>query len=236
MKLSQIINLIEKKIPKSLAIENDFIGLMDDYDLNQDIGNIYIMMDLYESDVWSLEYDDLVITHHKPLFIPEIPTYVLHSNWDVIDGGSNDALVEKLGLDVVGVFDEDLGIGRICRLNGSLDDFFATVVEEFPFAQIVGYPESCDRVGVISGFGLKNPGYVELARDEGVGVLVSGDLTHDVGVLANNLGVCLVDIGHHFSEVPGLYCLGEFLLGCGLKCVVVDNGAPWKPLNITRDI
>lgn len=238
MKLIEIIEKIENRIPKKLAIKDDFIGLMDDYDLDQEIVNVYIMMDLYPGDMSKFEYGDLIITHHKPLFTPEIASYVLHSNWDVVDGGSNDALAEKLGLDVVDVFDKDLGIGRICKYrdNKGSGDLFRTIGEEFSFAQIVGCPPDECSVGVISGFGLKNVDYVRLARDEGVGVLISGDLTHEVAVLACNLGVCLVNLGHHFSEVPGLYALGRCLLDEGVDLEVIDEGAPWKPLNITRDI
>ena len=232
MKLSRIVELIEKRVPRNLAIENDFIGLMDSYDLDKEIKNIYITMDLYPKDVSGFDEDDLIITHHKPLFTPEIPTYVLHSNWDVIKGGANEALAEKLTLGVVDVFDKKLGIGRICNCSNTFDELIETVSNEFPFAQIVGNPKKCDRVTVISGFGLKNPEYIKLASRENIDILISGDMTHETGVLANNLGVCLINLGHHFSEVPGLHKLKETLLDLGIDADVIDNGAPWKQLNI----
>lgn len=233
MKLSNIVELIEQRIPKDLALENDFIGLMDNYDLNQDIKDVYIIMDIYPKDIPNFDENDLIITHHKPLFTPEIPTYVLHSNWDIIEGGANEALAEKLGLEAIDVFDKDLGIGRICSCNQTFEELSERIIKEFPFSQIVGRPENIDRVAVVSGFGLKNPDYIRLASENRIDVLISGDLTQETGVLANNLGVCLINLGHHFSEVPGLHKLKKTLLELGIHAEVMDNGAPWKQLNIS---
>lgn len=234
MKLIDIVDLIEEKIPNDLAVENDFIGLANDYDLNQNIENIYIIMDLYPKDLFKFNSNDLIITHHKPLFIPEIPTYVLHSNWDVIEGGANEALAEKLDLEVVDVFDKDLGIGRVCTYKNSFDGLIQRINKEFPFSQIVGVPEKCENIAVVSGFGLKNPNYIKLADERNIDVLISGDLTQETGVLANNLEVCLINLDHYYSEVPGLHKLKETLLDLGINAEVVDNGAPWKELNTTR--
>ena len=47
MKLKEIIEFIDEKIPKSLALKNDEIGFKKDYDLNQEISYIKIYMDLF---------------------------------------------------------------------------------------------------------------------------------------------------------------------------------------------
>ena len=47
MKLKEIIEFIDKNIPKNLALENDEIGFKKEYNLNQDISSIKIFMDLY---------------------------------------------------------------------------------------------------------------------------------------------------------------------------------------------
>ena len=48
----------------------------------------------------------LIITHHPPLFTPKTPTYTIHSNWDIIDGGANEALANTLKLEVIDYFDK----------------------------------------------------------------------------------------------------------------------------------
>ena len=118
MKLREIIEFIDEKIPKSLALSSDEIGFKKDYDMNQSIDSIKIYMDLLP------EHDEndgntLIITHHPPLFIPETPTYTIHSNWDIIEGGANDALANALNLKIIGYFDTNTHIGRVCESNQS---------------------------------------------------------------------------------------------------------------------
>lgn len=97
MKLKEIIEFIDKNIPKNLALENDEIGFKKEYNLNQDISSIKIFMDLYpEFD--TQKTNTLILTHHPPLFNPKTPTYTIHSNWDIINGGANEALAETLKL------------------------------------------------------------------------------------------------------------------------------------------
>lgn len=100
MKLKEIIEFIDENIPKNLALKNDEIGFRKEYDLNQNINSIEIFMDLYpEFD--TQKADTLILTHHPPLFNPKTPTYTIHSNWDIINGGANEALAETLKLDVI---------------------------------------------------------------------------------------------------------------------------------------
>ncbi len=53
-------------------------------------------------------------------------------------------------------------------------------------------------------------------------LLISGDLTQESAVLAKNLNITLIDLGHHSSEVPGLYKLKELLKPLNIKCEVVN--------------
>lgn len=63
MKLKEIIEFIDKNIPKNLALENDEIGFKKEYNLNQDISSIKIFMDLYpEFD--TQKTNTLILTHH----------------------------------------------------------------------------------------------------------------------------------------------------------------------------
>ena len=83
MKLKEIIEFLDEKIPKSLALESDEVGFKKEYDLNQTISSIKIYMDLLPEDD-SYTENTLIITHHPPSFIPKTPTYTIHSNWDII--------------------------------------------------------------------------------------------------------------------------------------------------------
>lgn len=227
MLLEDIEKLLELKVPSELALENNHIGFMDDYDLNQDIERVRIYMDLYP------EYDNpeentLILTHHKPLFIPKTPTYVLHSNWDIIEGGANEALAEALELEVTDTFDKSLGIGRICRPKDE-SNFMKNLKKRFDDVRAVGELNGLNKIAIISGFGLRNPNYIKLATDENVDVLISGDLTQETAVLAVNNGLSLIDLGHHQSEVPGLMRLEKLFEDTDLTVEVI-NHPPWESL------
>ena len=225
MKLKEIIDFLDEKIPKSLALDNDEVGFKKDYDLSKDISSVRIYMDLLGEDDDGDE-NSLIITHHPPLFIPKTPTYTIHSNWDIIDGGANDALADKLNLKVIDYFDEKTLIGRVCDADRKFIEMKAEILNSFGNVRIVNAPDdekTIERVGIISGFGLKNPEYVLLAKNKNLDILISGDLTQETAILAKNLGITLIDLNHHESEVPGLYALADMLKELDVDIEVIDK-------------
>jgi len=229
MKLKEIIDFIDESIPKQLALDFDKVGFNKEYDLNQEIDSIKIFMDLLpEND--NFNENTLIITHHPPLFKPDTPTYTIHSNWDIIDGGANEALAETLGLKVVDYFDNDTKIGRVCKSDYSFKDLKISILDNFKNVRVVNELENMqriDKVGIVSGFGLKNPDYIKLAHDKKLDILISGDLTQETAILAKNLNLTLIDLGHHESEVPGLYRLADLLHELNINIDVIDK----KPIN-----
>ena len=225
MKLKEIIEFLDEKIPKSLALESDEVGFKKDYDLNQDINEIKIYMDLLPED--DLTYENtLIITHHPPLFIPKTPTYTIHSNWDIIDGGANKALADILNLKVIDYFDDSTKIGRICKSNQTFIELKRTILDNFRNARIVNNLDDekiIKNIGVISGFGLKNPEFIKLAKNKDLDILISGDLTQQTAILAKNLEITVIDLNHHESEVPGLYALKDIMKELDVDTEVIDE-------------
>ncbi|MBR6994193.1 MAG: Nif3-like dinuclear metal center hexameric protein [Methanobrevibacter sp.] len=225
MKLKDIIEFLESEIPNELAIPQDNIGLQDSYDLDIEIKSIKIYMDLFWEDDEFLE-NTLIITHHPPLFKPKTPTYTIHSNWDIIKGGANEALANTLNLQVIDYFDNKTKIGRICKSDYTFSQLKEIILNSFESPRVVNILNDNDKVnkiGIISGFGLKNPGYIKLAKSKNLDILISGDLTHETAVLAKNLGITLIDLGHHSSEVPGLYELKRIIQKINENCDVIDK-------------
>ncbi len=225
MKLKEVIDFLDKKIPKSLALDSDEVGFKKDYDLTQDITSIKIYMDLVEEDDEIIE-NTLIITHHPPLFIPKTPTYTIHSNWDIIDGGANDALADILKLEVIDYFDANTNIGRVCKSNQKFCELKKSILDNFSDVRIVNNLDDeklIAKVGIISGFGLKNPEYMHLSKSKNLDVLISGDLTQQTAILAKNLGITLIDLKHHESEVPGLYALADILKDLNIDIEVIDK-------------
>ena len=225
MKLKEIIEFLDDKIPESLALNTDEVGFKKDYDLNQDISLIKVYMDLFVEDDEYFE-NTLIITHHPPLFDPKTPTYTIHSNWDIICGGANDALAEALKLDVIDYLDCEINIGRICEADQKFTELKRNILNNFNDVRIVNMPHDdkiIKRVGIISGFGLKNPDYVILSANKKLDMLISGDLTQETAVLAKNLGITLIDLNHHESEIPGLFALGDVLKELNVKIEIIDK-------------
>lgn len=225
MKLEEIIEFIDEKVPKSLALDFDEIGFKKEYDLTEDIDSIKIYMDLLPEDDGLYE-KTLIITHHPPLFVPKTPTYTVHSNWDIVDGGANEALADALNLEVSDYFDEKTKIGRICNVNNKFIELKNTILTNFDDVRIVNELDDSKiirKVGIISGFGLKNPEYIRLAKNKNLDLLISGDLCQETAILAKNLGMTLIDLNHHESEVPGLYKLEKLLSELQINTEVIDK-------------
>lgn len=225
MKLKEIIEFLENEIPKDLALQTDNIGLQGKYDLDIEIKSIKIYMDLFWEDDESLK-DTLIITHHPPLFKPKTPTYTIHSNWDIIKGGANEALANTLDMEVTDYFDDKTKIGRVCKSDYTFAQLKDIILTNFENPRVVNSPNDNDKInkiGIISGFGLKNPDYIRLAESKKLDVLISGDLTHETAILAKNLNICLIDLGHHSSEVPGLYELKRVIQKINVNYEVIDK-------------
>lgn len=227
MKLKEIIEFIDKKIPKSLALESDDVGFKKEYDIEQNINSIKIYMDFLPENDRNND-NTLIITHHPPLFIPKTPTYTIHSNWDIIDGGANDALADTLNIKVTDYFDSSTNIGRVCKTDYTFLELKSIILDNFSDVRIVNNLDDnklINKIGIISGFGLNNPEYVKLAKDKNLDILISGDLTQKTAIIAKNLKITLIDVKHHESEVPGLYALADLLKELDIEIKVVDNKA-----------
>ena len=107
------------------------------------------------------------------------------------------------------------------------------MLDNFANVRIVNSPDDeklIKKVGVVSGFGLKNPEYINLSKSKELDILISGDLTQQTAILAKNLGVTLIDLNHHESEVPGLHALKNVLNELDVDIEVVDK----KPIEVIK--
>ena len=225
-KAQDIIKFIEEFAPKELAIEGDNIGLQVGNNLNKDIEKIGIALDPSLSVVKKAKKEgiDFLFTHHPLLKDPiktftgviyeklrilmenEIILYSAHTNLDICKNGLNDALVDLYDLKNVKYIYEN-GLGRIGLFNGTFEDILNITKEHITKNPIVINSDAIMdkrdlKVAVLSGYGLsqKSVKYVSELAD----VYISGDLTHHSKILAEELGLCVIDGGHYGTEVYGL--------------------------------
>ena len=196
MKLKEIIDFLDEKVPNELALDFDNVGLMGEYDLNTDINYIRIFMDLW-SEFDEFKENTLIITHHPPLFEPETPTYTIHSNWDIIDGGANEALAKYLKLEVVDYFDEKTKIGRICKSRYDFNELKDIILDNFKNVRIVNEPDGKSLEGVDVLNSVTGLSQQSLVGDDAVGLDHVSNAVNSVAVLQSEavVGQVAVDVG-----------------------------------------
>ena len=243
MLASELFKIIENKVPLSLALKDDKVGFMGPGHPDEiEVENVAVILDILPETDPNSEETDLLVCHHPSLFPPTTPTYIIHSNWDIVQGGACDALAESLQLEVTDVLEPETGIGRICNAErfantkriGSiecyLEEFTQYLSKSIPVDNIrlvKGNQNTFKKVAIISGFGL-NSHYIKLASERGVDLLLSGDLTHPGSILAKKLGITLVDASHYATEIPGLIKLCQLIGKIGITTDYLDTGKPWE--------
>lgn len=232
-RVKNIAAAIEKLAPPSLAESWDNVGLMVG-DFDQEVKTVFICLDVTSENVQHAANcgADLIVSHHPLIFTPQkriveddvtgsiiralirndISVYSAHTNLDNADGGMNDVLADKLGLEGVRRFTDDEcrdssgapldGIGRIGRLDAPIElcDFTDLVKSILNCRTIrsVGAPtEMVSTVAVCSGAGGDG---IYTAYRAGADVFVTSDIRHHEAQLAFELGINLIDAGHFETE------------------------------------
>lgn len=237
MLASELIKSIEKMVPPYLALKDDKIGYLGGDDPDElEIDKVQVLLDMMPDYDPANSGADLLICHHPPLHQPEFPVYVIHSNWDVVKGGANDALAESLKLEVLDVLDKKTGIGRICSTSTTIKYFIKRIANSLPVHHInmINSPpqKKIEKVGLVAGFGLKNPEYINLAHDNQLDLLLSGDMNHKTAFLAGNLGLSILDATHYATEIPGLIKLCKLVSDLGVETQLLQSEVPWNTIKL----
>ena len=243
MKAKEIVEFIENFAPKDLAIEGDNVGLQVGDNLDKEIKKLGIALDPSLSVIKKAEEKgvEFLFTHHPLLKDPiknftgviykklkilmenDIILYSAHTNLDICKNGLNDALAELYNLkDVQPLYDN--GLGRVGVFEGSFEEFLETTEKYLHKNPVVVKSKEVEdnfRLAVLSGYGLSQSSVKYVA--ERAEVYLSGDLTHHSKILAEELGLVVVDATHYSTEVYGLKKFKEFLsLNLDLDVVSLD--------------
>ncbi|MCQ6254634.1 Nif3-like dinuclear metal center hexameric protein [Methanocaldococcus sp.] len=243
MKAKEIIEFIESFAPKELAIEGDNVGLQVGDNLDKDIEKMGIALDPSLSVIKKAEKEkvDFLFTHHPLLKDPiknftgiiykklkilmenDIILYSAHTNLDICKNGLNDALAEVYNLENVEPL-YDNGLGRVGLFRGTFEEFL-DITKKYIYKNpiVVKSKEVGDnfKLAVLSGYGLSQSSikYVSEKAD----VYLSGDLTHHSKILAEDLGLVVVDATHYSTEVYGLNKFKKYLsLNLNVKIFSLD--------------
>ncbi len=148
----------------------------------------------------------------RELIRHNISAYCMHTNFDVAQGGMNDLLAKSLGLENIRAFTTDEcvdefgealdGIGRVGHLTFpvSLEEFIhrtKTTLGCTALKYCGDLDDTVQTVAVCSGSGGSE---MYAAYHSGADVFVTGDLKHDHGRIATEIGLNMIDAGHFETE------------------------------------
>lgn len=249
MTVSEIFDILNSLAPFDTAMEFDNAGLLVG-DPHKEVIKIGIVLDITDNAVeYAIQNDiDLIISHHPVIFNPiksllsdSIPYKLAangicaisaHTNLDAANGGVNDALTDTLGLiDVSPLADPKSPntppMARIGQLSHELTSHeFANMVAEIlnTTAKTVVCQNTIKTVAVCGGAG---DDFIIPAVKNGADALVTADVKHHNLLLAQKIGLCLVDAGHFETEnviVPVLREKIERL--SGVETVIIPQKSP----------
>ena len=131
-----------------------------------------------------------------------IAQIAVHTNADICEGGTNDTVAKMLGVKVLSGYGEALRTGELEK-SVLLKDFAARVADVLSDETVryVGDPlKPVRRVAVSTGAGGRDSELVYRLQDEGVDVLVTAEVRHNVALEAAYAGVGIVETTHYSSE------------------------------------
>jgi len=219
----EIVKYFENKYPTDLAYDWDNVGLQIGT-LNQNAKKVLVTLDVTKKVVKEAIQNkvDLIISHHplmfkavknivfdspngwiiKNLIQNNIAVYSAHTNFDVADGGMNDFLAKALNIQNPQLMDEIDNIGRFGSIEPTeFDDFVKQIKETFNLetVKVIGNTKkTISSVGISGGSGSH---HMYAAKKKNCDVYITGDITYHTALDAIQLGMTLIDVGHHVEVI-----------------------------------
>ena len=237
--VKNIADFFSEKIPQEMKMDFDNVGLLVGLE-SEKVTCVLLALDITDAVISEAKGlgAQLIISHH-PIFFDlkrvssedassakvvrllrhGISALCLHTNFDGMDGGVNDALAKALGVKVTGRL-EDLaladgtayGIGRYGELAApmALPDYLAFVKKSLDSNGL----RYCDggapvqRVALCGGSGGE---YVERALELGCDTLVTADVKYHQMLDAKERGLSVIDADHFCTENVAMPVLADML-------------------------
>lgn len=238
--VNDIAAYFEAKIPSEFKMDFDNVGLLVGLG-GAEVSRVLLSLDITDeviNEAATLSAQ-LIISHHPVFFSLKrvsdddinsakvvkllqngISALCLHTNFDSVDGGVNDALASALGITVEGRLEEQLssggipyGIGRFGQLKAPIPmaDFlpFVKAVLKTSCIRYYDAKRPVKRIALCGGSG---GDYVEKAAELCCDTLLTADVKYHQLLLAKELGINLLDADHFCTENVALPVLEELLL------------------------
>lgn len=231
VKVSDIYDYLKSIAPLELQMDFDNAGIQVGT-LNQAVRRVLVALDITNAviDEAIAMGAELIVSHHPLIFgglnnvtaegkgaktlrlaRAGISAISMHTNLDIAPGGVNDVLIELLGASSEGGFDEN-NCGRVGELQQAMEFMaFAEMCRHRLNVKGLRYYNAgrpVRRVAVMGGAGGSD---VQAAFDKGCDVYVTADVSYHEFLLAEELGISLIDADHFCTENPIVPVMGQKL-------------------------
>lgn len=228
MRSGEIAELLEVLSPKHFAMSWDNVGFLVG-DTKKEVSTILVALDFTNDTVEkAIEINaDMIVTHHPIIFggmknitnetvngnrilkllSNNICGYSMHTNFDVKGGmaelaGSMLCLENTVPLEVTSKEGSLEGIGRVGTPSEimTVEQWCNKVKDVFGINSVLLYGDKTalvEKVAVSPGSGKD---FVELAKDAGANLLITGDINHHAGIDAVDMSINIIDSGHYGTE------------------------------------
>lgn len=230
-KIGDVLRIVERVVPEALAEEWDNPGLQ--------IGNLDryakgIILSL-DADISLLdkarEVDaNIAIIHHPIFFNPikrldldtpagriiervvrdQVTLYSVHSNLDLMEGGVNDTLADRIGLLNKRPFANMGRIGEVATAE-TLESIAIRVKSDFSLPHVVTVGDMRHKITKIAVCGGSGGSLVKDAAENGADLFITGDVKYHAAKDAESYGIAVMDIGHFASESVVLPVLASII-------------------------
>ncbi|MBQ7779411.1 MAG: Nif3-like dinuclear metal center hexameric protein [Clostridia bacterium] len=219
MTVRDIYDFLNTYCPYELAADWDNPGLNVGH-FDREVTKVLLAMDATEGAIKAAEGCQLLITHHPLIFSPEkqvnsetatgrhilslaergIAHIACHTNLDAAEGGVNTCLAACCGMEQAELF---CGIGRMGAVETTLTALAERLKKELPAQICLGVKahEAVHTVAVVGGSG---GSLLEDAARLGCDTFVTGEAKYSHYLLAKELGINLLVLGHYETEYIAL--------------------------------
>lgn len=238
-KISDVINLMEKIAPPSLALPEDKIGLQLGKE-NTTVKSILISLDVTEEVIEeAVEKEaNLIIAHHPIIYrslqeinfskypssiirkaiLSDISIYIAHTNLDIAPGGINDILSEILEVEKIKPLlplrdNPEFGIGKIGTLKEgkTLREIAKVTEEKLKSSHIRVAGKLHRKIKRIAICSGSGKDLIYPACQKKAELFITGELGYHATLEAKSIGLCVIEAGHYETEVVVLPFLREKL-------------------------
>lgn len=226
----KLVKLIEKVAPPETQEEWDCSGWIIDDESILDVKKVMLALTINKDVVSQARKHgcDMIISHHPLFNVPvefkDIQMYCAHTNLDKAQGGTTDALIEALNLDIK--FFENDEFTRYIELKekitlNTLLKLTKKVSENIRYTNNKR-KKIIEKIAVCAGSGSE---FIKDAEDKNYDAFITGDIKYHT---ADSSNIILIDIGHFESEYPVLKSLAKIIANSKVEVIYAKQKSPFN--------